>query len=192
MMDNKDDEKVELIKPKSKKKKNEKYTIKDTYNNHKNLLLPIVMLLIGIVFLTNSNDVIIYAFYIIGAIIISFGIYNVIRYLQIKEQLKIEDSNKLTTGIITIAIGLLIILLSSIIQTFLNILIGLWLIVTGFKKIIESNNVDTKTKNFYLVEAVIYIGMGIYSIFFQNILLTIIGIWMIIGSIIEIYSQLKK
>lgn len=192
MMDNKNDEKVELIKPKSKKKKNEKYTIKDTYNNHKNLLLPIVMLLIGIVFLTNSNDVIIYAFYIIGAIIISFGIYNVIRYLQIKEQLKIEDSNKLTTGIITIAIGLLIILLSSIIQTFLNILIGLWLIVTGFKKIIESNNVDTKTKNFYLVEAVIYIGMGIYSIFFQNILLTIIGIWMIIGSIIEIYSQLKK
>ncbi|MBE6160918.1 MAG: hypothetical protein E7158_01680 [Firmicutes bacterium] len=191
-MNSNNDEKIELIKPKSKKQKLREDNIKETINKNKSIIVPTLMGIVGIIFLTNSNDIIIYACYIIGALIAGFGIYNVIRYAQIKEQLKIEDTKKLTAGIISIAIGILIILLASVIQTFLNLLIGLWLITTGIMKIIDSGKVDTKTKNFYLIESIIYIGMGLYSIFFQNILLTIIGIWMIIASGIEIYNQLKN
>lgn len=190
----KENEKVELIKPKSKKQEKKEQDLKNSFNKNKKFISPILMGIVGFIFLTNSNTIIIYACYILGAIIAGFGIYNIIKYIQLKNQLKIEDSVKLNTGIISIAIGLLVILLSSVIETFLNIIIGTWLIITGVTKLIgisELYSVDKKTANLNIIEAIIVIAMGLYSIFFQNIVLTIIGIWMIIGAGIDLYNLLK-
>ena len=190
----KGNEKVELIKPKSKKQEKKEQDLRDSFNKNKKFISPVLMSIVGFIFLTNSNTIIIYACYILGAIIAGFGIYNVIKYIQLKNQLKIEDSVKLNTGIISIAIGLLVILLSSVIETFLNIIIGAWLIITGVTKLIgisELYSVDKKTANLNIIEAIIVIAMGLYSIFFQNIVLTIIGIWMIIGAGIDLYNLLK-
>ena len=190
----KENEKVELIKPKSKKQEKNEQDLKNSFNKNKKLISPILMGIVGFIFLTNSNTIIIYACYILGAIIAGFGIYNIIKYIQLKNQLKIEDSVKLNTGIISIAIGLLVILLSSVIETFLNIIIGAWLIITGVTKLIgisELYSIDKKTANLNIIEAIIVIAMGLYSIFFQNIVLTIIGIWMIIGAGIDLYNLLK-
>lgn len=190
----KENEKVELIKPKSKKQEKKEQDLKNSFNKNKKFISPILMGIVGFIFLTNSNTIIIYACYILGAIIAGFGIYNIIKYIQLKNQLKIEDSVKLNTGIISIAIGLLVILLSSIIETFLNIIIGTWLIITGVTKLIgisDLYSIDKKTANLNIIEAIIVIAMGLYSIFFQNIVLTIIGIWMIIGAGIDLYNLLK-
>lgn len=190
----KENEKVELIKPKSKKQEKKEQDLKNSFNKNKKFISPILMGIVGFIFLTNSNTIIIYACYILGAIIAGFGIYNIIKYIQLKNQLKIEDSVKLNTGIISIAIGLLVILLSSVIETFLNIIIGTWLIITGVTKLIgisELYSVDKNTANLNIIEAIIVIAMGLYSIFFQNIVLTIIGIWMIIGAGIDLYNLLK-
>lgn len=190
----KENEKVELIKPKSKKQEKKEQDLKNSFNKNKKFISPILMGIVGFIFLTNSNTIIIYACYILGAIIAGFGIYNIIKYIQLKNQLKIEDSVKLNTGIISIAIGLLVILLSSVIETFLNIIIGTWLIITGVTKLIgisELYSIDKKTANLNIIEAIIVIAMGLYSIFFQNIVLTIIGIWMIIGAGIDLYNLLK-
>lgn len=187
----KDKEKVELIKPNSKSKSD----MKDSFNKNKKFISPILLGVIGIIFLTNSNKVIIYACYIIGAIIAGFGIYNIIKYYQIKQQLKIEDSTKLNLGITLITIGILILLLASIIQTFLNLIIGVWLIVTGLLKLIGISSLyltDRKTANLNIIQAVIVIAMGLYTIFFQNIILSIVGIWMIICASIDLYNILKK
>ena len=180
---------VEIIKPKSKKKKVKEEKIKQTVCKNSSFISPILMGLIGIVFLTNSNNIIIYAFFIIGALIMGFGLYNILGYSQIKKQMKIDDNAKLTTGCITIAIGLTIIILASFIQTFINLLIGVWLIYVGVTKLIKIGN----SKNtFELIESIIYIALGLYSMFFQNIILTLLGIWMIIASVIDIYNKLKK
>ncbi len=186
---------VEIIKPKSKKKQYDGKKFKEEFSKNKNFISPILMGLIGVIFLTNSNTVIIYACYIIGAFITGFGIYNIIKYVQLKNQLKIENTIALNTGIIAIAIGLLIILLSSIIQTFLNLIIGIWLLITGITKLIGISNlylIDKKTANLNIIEAVIVIIMGLYTIFFQNIILTILGVWMIICAGIDLYNTLKK
>ena len=183
---------VEIIKPKSKKKKATENNTKSFFNNNKNFISPIIMGLIGIVFLTNSNNVIIYAFYIIGALIIGFGIYNVLGYAQLKKQLKIEDNSKLMVGCLMIAIGLSIVILASFIQVFINLVIGVWLIYNGITKLISINNFNEKDRNLKLVESIVYIALGLYSILFQNIILVILGIWMIIAAIIDIYELLKK
>lgn len=190
----KDNEKVDLIKPKSKKQAKKEQDIKDSFNRNKKFISPILMGIVGLIFLTNSNTIIIYACYILGAIIAGFGIYNIIKYVQIKKELKIEDSIKLNYGIVSITIGLLIIVLAGIIETFLNIIIGAWLITTGVTKLIGISNLynyDKKTANLNIIESVIVIAMGLYTIFFQNIVLTIVGVWMIIGAAIDLYNLLK-
>lgn len=195
MKNKKIDENVELIKPKSKKKTKKEEKIKSEFDKNKKYISPILLGVIGLIFLTNSNDIIIYACYIIGALIAGFGVYNIIKYVQLKNQLKIEDGIKLNTGLIAITIGLLIIILSSIIQTFLNTIIGLWLIITGISKLINISNLyatDKKTANLNIIESLILISMGIYTIFFQNIVLTIVGVWMIISAAIDLYNLLKK
>ena len=190
-----DDNKVEIIKPKSKKKIRQEEDLKQKYENNKKYISPILMGIVGLLLLTNSNDIIIFACYVIGALIVGYGVYNIISYSQLRKEFHIEDSKKLNTGIATIGIGLLVILLSGIIQTFLNLLLGIWLIITGVTKLINISNLynsDRKTANLNLIEAVIVIAMGLYSVFFQNIILTVIGAWMIIGAGIELYNNLKK
>lgn len=195
MKNHKNEEKIELIIPKSKKKTRNEEKLKTEFVKNRKFVSPILLGIIGLILLTNSNEVIIYACYIIGALIAGFGIYNIIKYTQIKNKLKIEDPIKLNTGIIAITIGLLIIILSSIIQTFLNIIIGIWLISTGTTKLIGISNlhaIDKKTANLNIIEALILIAMGLYTIFFQNIVLTIVGIWMLISASIDLYNLLKK
>lgn len=197
MEDNKKDKNVEvlndveIIKPDSKKKQ-EKDKV---FNKYKSFIAPIAMALIGLILFTNSNQVIIYAFYIIGALIAGFGVYNIIRYSQLKKELSIDDNTKLTLGIVGIAFGLLIVLLSGFIQTFLNLLIGLWLILTGTVKLLNIADIMKANKNNgYIVigESAIYILMGLYSIMVQNIVLTIVGAWMMIGAFFELYKLLRK
>jgi len=186
------EEKIEIIKPKSKKQQKKENEFKEKYRK---FISPILLGVIGLIFLTNSNEIIMYACYILGAIIAGFGIYNIVKYNQMKQQLKIEDSSKLNTGIIFITIGLLIILLASIIQTFLNLIIGIWLIVTGISKLIGISELyinDRKTANLNIIQAFIVIAMGLYTIFFQNIVLTIVGIWMLISAALDLYNLLKK
>lgn len=191
----KEEENVEIIKPKSKKQEKKENEFKAKFEQNKKYISPILLGVFGLIFLTNSNDIIIFACYILGAIIAGFGIYNIVKYNQIKQQLKIEDSQKLNTGIIFITIGLLIIVLASFIQTFLNLIIGIWLITTGITKLIgisELYTSDRKTANLNLIQAFIVIAMGLYTIFFQNIILALVGIWMLISAAIDLYNILKK
>lgn len=183
---------VEIIKPKSKKQEKKENEFKAKFEQNKKYISPILLGVFGLIFLTNSNDIIIFACYILGAIIAGFGIYNIVKYNQIKQQLKIEDSQKLNTGIIFITIGLLIIVLASFIQTFLNLIIGIWLITTGITKLIGISEADRKTANLNLIQAFIVIAMGLYTIFFQNIILALVGIWMLISAAIDLYNILKK
>ena len=191
----KEEENVKIIKPKSKKQEKKENEFKAKFEQNKKYISPILLGVFGLIFLTNSNDIIIFACYILGAIIAGFGIYNIVKYNQIKQQLKIEDSQKLNTGIIFITIGLLIIVLASFIQTFLNLIIGIWLITTGITKLIgisELYTSDRKTANLNLIQAFIVIAMGLYTIFFQNIILALVGIWMLISAAIDLYNILKK
>ena len=57
MKDN--EEKVEIIKPKSKKQEKKKNEFKEKYNQIKRFISPILLGVIGLVFLTNSNEIII-------------------------------------------------------------------------------------------------------------------------------------
>ena len=170
--------KATLIKPKKKKEKQ----MKD-----REYLGPLLMLLLGIILFTNSSKAIIYVFYAIGACIFLFGVYHLLSYYRLKKKLTLEDNQKMVLGTSSIFIGILIILLASAIETFLRFILGFILLLNGLKKIWFS---FYQRNYIVLLEGIIFIGIGLYTILAENIVLQIIGILLIISSVIDFFSYL--
>lgn len=172
--------KGKIIKPEQKKKKN--------------WISSVILLILGIVLITNSNSFITIILQIIGAIITLFGGYRLLEYFKIKKQFKMDDNMALMSGIISITVGLLTILLAGVIEIGLRYLLGFFLLLNGINKIIFSFELKETYKTLFitnLTEAVVIIILGLYTIFFQNAALMIIGIFLIISSIIDFFSLLK-
>ena len=189
------DEKVEIIKPNSKKRTGQNFEFRNAYDSNKKFLSPIIMGIVGLILLTNSDSIIILMCYVIGGLILGYGIYNLVGYYKLKNEMHIENASTMTSGIVGITIGGLVILLASFIKTFLNLVLGIWLISFGITKLVKVPslyNGDRFNANFNLIEALILIFMGLYSILIQNIFLALIGIWMIICAGVELYKVLKK
>lgn len=174
------EEKTTLIKPKKRKEKESK---------NLKIIGPILMLILGIILLTNSSKAVIIVFYCIGALFILIGAYNFIRYYQLKKDLNIEDNNKLILGTSTLFIGILTLLLSGAIETFLRFIIGILLIYNGLKNAVISLN----SKNYIsLLIGIALIGMGLYTILADNILFQIVGVLLIIASVVDFVGLLSQ
>lgn len=173
------EEKTTLIKPKKKKEKE---------TDNLKILGPILMLILGIILLTNSSKAVIIVFYSIGAVFILTGIFNLIRYYQLKKEMNIEDNSKLVLGTSMIFIGVLILILSGAIETFLRFIIGIILIYNGLKNAILSLN----TKNYVtLIIGISLISMGLYTILAENIIFQIVGVLLIISSVVDFIGLLS-
>lgn len=162
--------------------------IKPNEANKKEIVQTIILLILGIILVTNSNQIVTIAFQIIGALIITFGVYKIIRYISLKNQFKMEDTEMLTAGIITIAIGLILILIASVIEIGLRYLIGIYLIMNGISKLMISTNISMNNTKSNMIAAIIYIGLGLYTIFIANAAFVIIGILLIISSLFDIVT----
>jgi uncharacterized membrane protein HdeD (DUF308 family) len=172
-------EKTTLIKP----KKNKVNGIEN-----KELIVSIILLIIGIILLTNSSQAVIIVCYCLGIISIIIGTYNLINYYQVKKELNIENTNNLVIGVMALFIGFLIIILASAIETFLRFIIGIILIFNGIKKII----LGIDFKNYLeLTEGIILVLGGLYTIIAENIVFIVIGLLLVISSVIDIITYLK-
>jgi len=171
--------------------------IKPQKEKNYNLLTSIIFLILGIVLVTNSNQIVTVAFQIIGIGIVLFGLYKTFQYLNLKKQFKTEDNEALMAGIMGITIGLLTILLASILEVGLRYILGIYLLINGINKIniaLEFKMINKKLFITYLIEGIIIILLGLYTIFFANAALMIVGILLIISSILDFITnfQAKK
>ncbi len=173
-------EKTTLIKPKK---------IQDKEKNKIELVGAITLFIIGFILFTNSSQAIIIVCYFIGSIILLFGGYNLIRYYSLKKELNIESNINLISGVISIFMGIIIILLASAIETFLRFIIGIILIYNGISKI--KNSLDYNNY-FILTLGIIFVGMGLYTILAENIILALCGIILMIASILDIIKYIKS
>ena len=173
-------EKTSLIKPKR---------IREKETKNYELILSIVMLMIGIILFTNSNKAIVIICYIIGVITTLFGSFNLLNYYRMKNELNIENNFNLITGVLSVFIGIIIIILASAIENFLRFIIGLILLLNGLKRIKLS--IDYRLY-FELVLSIILIALGLYTILAENIIFNIIGLLLIISSTFDIFKFFQK
>ncbi len=173
-------QKTTLIKPKR---------IKEKENQNLKILGPIIMLIIGIILLTNSSKAVIIVCYSIGAVIIAFGAFQLLSYYRLKQELNVEDNKKMVVGTSTIFIGIIVILLSGAIETFLRFIIGFALVFNGVKKTMIAIN---ERNSILLIEGIIFVAMGLYTILAENIVFQIIGVLLILSSIIDLVTYFKE
>lgn len=164
------------------KKKNEK---------NSNLISAILQLILGIILVFNADSIITILFTILGVIVIVMGIAKFIQYFNIKSQLKVENPQILYSAIMYTAAGLLVVFLSNFIDNAIRIVTGIWLFFIGLNKL--GNAIAWKAKNHkhFLKEltiSIIFIILGLYSIFAENAVLIFIGVLLILYSLIQLVN----
>lgn len=172
------EEKTTLIKPKKEK------DIKD-----QKLLSSIIMLIIGIILLTNSSKAVIIVCYCLGFISMILGAYNLYNYYNIKTKLHMDNTSNLVIGVASIFIGFIIVILAGAIETFLRFIIGLVLLYNGIKKTMDG----VTFKNYVeLSIGIVLIACGLYTILAENIVFMIVGALLVISSVIDLIDMYKQ
>jgi len=179
--------KTELIRP----KKERKNLNQNTSNESQNIIVSVIILVLGIILITNSNSIITTLLIIIGAVIALYGIYTAFQYLNYKKNLGMENPALLTTAMVCITLGILTIFLSNILEVGFRVIIGIGLVSYSFKNF-NLYTISTISRSYFLIKAIIFLILGIYTIFFQNIAFVFVGIILVINSIYEIFLYFKK
>ncbi len=169
--------KAEIIKPKKEKKE------------VRSLLNPIIYLVLGLLLMFRSNEVVELLFYVLGIIIIIYGIKSFVLYYQNKDVVQYKNIN-LTIAIASVIIGVLLIVLSGVLEASIRYVLGFFFIFMGVSRILTSVSFNNY-KNFSTLSNVILIALGIYSIFFSNAVLVIIGAILVINAIILFIEYFK-
>ena len=145
------------------------------------LLLNFLILILGCMLLTNNDEVVVWACYIIGGIALVIGLYNLF-----SKQLTKKEGN-ISLGVYATILGVLLFILGYTIAVTLRMIIGLWLIFNGLSKLALAFKVKEKFVPF-LVLAIILIGAGMYCVLVSNIILVIIGAFLIASATIDLYN----
>ncbi len=173
-----------------------KVTVINHQNNESNFPIgSILLLILGIFLAFNSEGFLSSIFIFLGILITLYGIFKIIRYYQIKNQFHLDDSRVMMSGVSSIIIGILTILLASFLTNAIQIITGIWLIFSGLTKLgnvslYKSNH--TRTYIIELIVSILFILLGIYSIFAENVVLVVLGIILIIYSIIDLVNYFTR
>ncbi len=169
---------TEIIKPKKEGK--------DTNN----LLTPIMYLILGVILAFKSNEATTLFFYIIGILIILYGVKSLVLYYQNRDNAQLNKIN-LSIGIVSLIIGILLVFLAEALNWGISFIVGLFLIYMGVSRLLTDYSLNNY-KHFGTLSNIILIVFGVYSIFVSNVLLVIIGWILIINAILLFWEFLKK
>ncbi len=145
------------------------------------LLLNFLTLILGCMLLTNNNKVVVYTCYIIGAISLVIGLFNLF-----SKKLTKREGN-ISLGVYATVLAVLLFILAHTIEVTLRMIIGIWLILDGLAKLALAFKVKEKFMPF-LILAIILIAAGMYCILVSNILLVVVGAFLIASSTIDLYN----
>ena len=159
------------------------------YKYSNNIIMDICLLILGLLLVSNSNNLLTTIFNIIGLLLVINGMYLLIQYSKMK-QMKIEDLTIRNQMIFYITSGILTIILSNFLVNMINILTGLFLLFIGISRLVNNKFPDKVN----LIGTIIIILMGIYSILVENAALVLIGLLLICYVILDIvkYFNNKK
>ena len=91
----------------------------------------LLLLVLGIFLTFNAEGVLSSIFIVLGILITLYGIFKFIRYYQIKNQFHMDDTRVMMSGVSSIIIGILTILLASFLTNAIQIINGILLIFSG-------------------------------------------------------------
>lgn len=158
------------------------------------IITSLAFTIMGFVIAYNPNEIFQLISYILGGILIIFGLIKVIEYFKMKDNNDLY-SDEIVYGSIAILLGIVVIVCNGMIETLLRILIGLWIIYSGVMRIdislkLQKANIDNKIWVAVLIIALIMLICGTYIIANPGAVMVTIGIIMIIYGIMDIIEEI--
>ena len=97
------------------------------------------------------------------------------------------------SAVMSVVFGVLIILLSNILTSTIQIITGIWLLFVGISRLGETDLTNLKERNnlILMIGSVIIILLGLYTIFSENVVFVVLGIILIIYSVLDIINYFR-
>ncbi len=157
------------------------------------ILTSLILAILGLIIAYHPDTTFQFITYIIGTIFIVAGVIKVIEYFRVKESYDLYNY-ELVYGIIAILLGLVVIVCSNLIEAFLRIAIGIWILYSGVMRLglalklqkLEASNMAWMT---VLIIAIIMILCGLYIITVPGAIIATIGVLMVIYSVMDIVEE---
>lgn len=152
------------------------------------ILTAVVFAIIGLIMIYYPESTIMFISTIIGIFFIVVGIIKIINYFIARGNSTLF-SNDIAWGLIAIILGLVTMVYSGTIESILRIMIGIWIIYSGFTRFNLSfrlKNINSKLWAFVLILSIIMVVGGVYVTFYPGALIVTLGVIILIYSIIDL------
>lgn len=151
------------------------------------LVISILFFILGAVMYTKPEFIVLVFSYVMGGLIILFGVYYCIKnYVEIKHD-NSKSSKDMILGITLIVIGLVFIFLANVIEALVRLVIGGYILFIGITRFVNSLYMKKDTRFFVsLGLSILLIAGGLYTILEANLAFQTIGIVIMAYSVIEI------
>lgn len=147
--------------------------------------------IIGLVMIYNPETTMKFISTILGVFFILVGIIKVINYIISKGNSTLF-TNDIAWGLIAIVIGLVTMVYSSTIESIFRIMIGVWIIYSGFTRFglsFRLKNVNDRLWALVLTLAVLMIVGGFYVTFYPGALIVTLGVIILIYAIMDLIES---
>lgn len=158
------------------------------------IIISVILIIIGTILILRPVNTLNFIAIVLGAIVTIFGIYKIIKYFQDKEEFGENIyNNNLVIGIMIIIFGLILFMYTSIIESLLRILMGLWIVYNSLIKLIEARifkDINNKMWLFFIISSIAAILVGLYIILHSGAIIQIVGALVIIYAILDIVETI--
>lgn len=165
------------------------------YSMGESLLFAVFFLILGVVLVTNPLTIIKTVLYVIGSFAIVVGVFKLIIYSKVSNYTDNKDKeNKkdLFNGIIFLLFGTGIVIAATVfyenLVSLLVIVLSVYLLYIGIFRLANAFKVNKQKRLPYYINAGVVILIGLILLFFPSLPFVVIGIFLIIYSITEIFG----
>lgn len=157
------------------------------------IITSLAFTVLGIIIVYNPNTTFQIISYVLGAILIAYGILKIIEYFKVKGSYDLYNY-ELVYGIIACLLGIVVIVCSGMIEALLRILIGIWIVYSGAMRLglamkLQKLDADNKIWVPVLLIALAMLICGLYIIAVPGTVMMTIGIIMVIYGIMDIIEE---
>ena len=157
------------------------------------IITSLTFTVLGIIIVYNPNTTFQIISYVLGAILIAYGVLKVIEYFKVKGSYDLYNY-ELVYGIIACLLGIVVIVCSGMIEALLRILIGIWIVYSGAMRLglamkLQKLDADNKIWVPVLLIALAMLICGLYIIAVPGTVMMTIGIIMVIYGIMDIIEE---
>ena len=158
------------------------------------IITSLCFAILGLVIAYNPNTTLKIISYVLGGILIAYGVIKILEYFKIKEFSNIY-STELSFGVIAVLLGIVVIVASDIIEAMIRIIIGIWIVYSAIMRLgvaikLQKFNSDNKIWVPVLIIALIMLLCGIYIITVPGTVIMTIGIIMVVYAVMDIIEEI--